>query len=47
MANQEIGMSKAASALPEINNVVLMVPSVQVDIIRIHEQEPKQDEKDL
>lgn len=38
---------KRKMSLPQVNNVVLVVPSVQMDIIGIDEQEPKQDEQDL
>lgn len=33
--------------LPQVNNVILMVPSVQMDIIGIDQQEPEQNEQDL
>lgn len=35
------------TTLPQVNNVILMVPSVQMDIIGIDQQEPEQDEQDL
>ena len=38
---------RGKSTVPQVNNVVLMVPSVQMDIIGIDQQEPKQDEQDL
>ena len=35
------------SSVPHVNNVVLVVPSVQVHVIGVDQQEPKQDEQDL
>lgn len=37
----------AKPPVPQVNNVVLVVPSVQMDIVGIDQQEPKQDEQDL
>lgn len=39
--------SSAKISLPQVNKVILMVPPVQMDIIGIDQQEPKQDEQDL
>lgn len=37
----------AKPTVPQVNYVVLVVPSVQMDIIGINQQEPKQDEQYL
>lgn len=34
-------------SLPQVHNVVLVVPPVQMDVVGIDQQEAKQDEQDL
>lgn len=34
-------------SVPQVHNVVLVVPPVQMDIVGINQQEAKQDEQDL
>lgn len=42
-----LNIKRTMPTVPQVNNVVLVVPSVQMDIIGIDQQEPKQDEQDL